>query len=439
MSLLAFQRFWPPGMRRRPRPRPRRVGPLPPRVALERVLPVAAASSLDQLAAQRPRRSCAATPTWCSVAVVVVEAEQQRPDALAVLVRAEPGDDAVGGALVLDLQPSCARPRRYGAVERLGDRRRRAPRPRSARTSSAAVAGRRSPASGGRAASRRRSAASSRGPPLGERLRPQVVVALGEQVEGDERDGVSSASIFTRDSAGWMRSESRSKSSPSSVAMTISPSSTHRSGSAASSGSTQLGEVAGQRLLVAAAELDVVAVAEHDAAEAVPLRLVEQTSPVVGRSRASLASIGDDRRAGRGSFTSTARRERRRATTSSSASSSSLAGRAVLALDDARAETLGADDELHRHAERGRRRRTSRPGSRRGRRRARATPARRARRRAVGRLRPRSAAASPSPGSDDEVDVVRREDRRPGDAVLVVVLLDDRGDDPARRRCRSSP
>ena len=37
----------------------------------------------------------------------------------------------------------------------------------------------------------------------------------------------------------------------------------------------QLGEVARQRALVAAAQLHLVAVAEHDAAEAVPLRLVE--------------------------------------------------------------------------------------------------------------------------------------------------------------------
>ena len=38
----------------------------------------------------------------------------------------------------------------------------------------------------------------------------------------------------------------------------------------------ELGEVAGERLLVAAAEGDVVAVAEDDAAEAVPLGLVEE-------------------------------------------------------------------------------------------------------------------------------------------------------------------
>ena len=36
----------------------------------------------------------------------------------------------------------------------------------------------------------------------------------------------------------------------------------------------QLGEVAQQRLLVARLEIEVVAVAEHDATEAVPLRLV---------------------------------------------------------------------------------------------------------------------------------------------------------------------
>ncbi len=41
-----------------------------------------------------------------------------------------------------------------------------------------------------------------------------------------------------------------------------------------------LGEVAGHRALVAAAELDLVAVAEHDAAEAVPLRLVEEARAV---------------------------------------------------------------------------------------------------------------------------------------------------------------
>ena len=41
----------------------------------------------------------------------------------------------------------------------------------------------------------------------------------------------------------------------------------------------QLGEVAQQRLLVARLQIEVVAVAEHDAAEAVPLRLVRARRP----------------------------------------------------------------------------------------------------------------------------------------------------------------
>ena len=44
---------------------------------------------------------------------------------------------------------------------------------------------------------------------------------------------------------------------------------------ASCSADDQLGEVAGERPLVAAAQLDLVAVAEHEAAEAVPLRLVQ--------------------------------------------------------------------------------------------------------------------------------------------------------------------
>ena len=56
----------------------------------------------------------------------------------------------------------------------------------------------------------------------------------------------------------------------------------------------ELGEVARERLLVAAADLDVVAVAEDDGAEAVPLRLVEEVARLrLGSSRASFASIGD--------------------------------------------------------------------------------------------------------------------------------------------------
>ncbi len=51
---------------------------------------------------------------------VVVEAEQERADALAVLVQPEPGDDAVGGAVVLDL-PEHALVTAVGEGRVLGD------------------------------------------------------------------------------------------------------------------------------------------------------------------------------------------------------------------------------------------------------------------------------------------------------------------------------
>ena len=54
----------------------------------------------------------------------------------------------------------------------------------------------------------------------------------------------------------------------------------------------QLGEVAGERPVVARPELELVAVAEHDAAEAVPLRLVEQARRRAGTACTALASIG---------------------------------------------------------------------------------------------------------------------------------------------------
>ena len=54
--------------------------------------------------------------------------------------------------------------------------------------------------------------------------------------------GVVSASIRTRESAGWMRCCSASKSRPWSVAMTISPSITQRSGSSACTAATNSGK-----------------------------------------------------------------------------------------------------------------------------------------------------------------------------------------------------
>ena len=70
----------------------------------------------------------------------------------------------------------------------------------------------------------------------------QILVPEREQVPGDEAAGLSAASIFTRDAAGWMRSSSASKSSAPSPAITTSPSSTQRSGRFAFSGSASSGK-----------------------------------------------------------------------------------------------------------------------------------------------------------------------------------------------------
>ena len=80
------------------------------------------------------------------------------------------------------------------------------------------------------------------GAPVPERERAQVVVALGEESNATNEAGVSPASISTRDAAGWIRSDRRSKSRPWSVAMTISPSTTQRSGSWSRNGSMRSGK-----------------------------------------------------------------------------------------------------------------------------------------------------------------------------------------------------
>ena len=75
-----------------------------------------------------------------------------------------------------------------------------------------------------------------------ERSAAEVLVAVGEQVERDERRGGLLGQHRHRDCGGWIRSDSGSKSRPRSVAITISPSTTHRSGSDARSGARGLGK-----------------------------------------------------------------------------------------------------------------------------------------------------------------------------------------------------
>ena len=110
--------------------------------------------------------------------------------------------------------------------------------------------------------------------------------------------GVVSASIFTRDAAGWMRwlqqleVEPGLPRRPRGGSTTISPSTTQRGGSCAVRLLDDLGEVPGQGLAAPAGQLDLVAVAEDDAPEAVPLRLVASCRRPAGISGTLLASIG---------------------------------------------------------------------------------------------------------------------------------------------------
>jgi hypothetical protein len=136
---------------------------------------------------------------------VVVEAEQQRADRLGAallgaLVPAEAGDDAVGGASVLDLQhrPLARLVRR---VERLGDDAVEAGALELAqpRGGDLAVARRR------RQVERRRRVREQRlesGAALVLRPLGEALAGRGEEVEGDERRRVATASLATRDAAG---------------------------------------------------------------------------------------------------------------------------------------------------------------------------------------------------------------------------------------------
>ena len=120
----------------------------------------------------------------------------------------------------------------------------------------------------GRGGRRRRTTPASRRPAGGRGTRPGGCAAAGRRSRG--------------------RGRRRS-------ATTISPSTTQRVGQRGQQRVEQLGEVAGERPLVAAGQLDVVAVAEHDAAEPVPLRL-EQPAVAVGDRAGQLGQHRLERR-----------------------------------------------------------------------------------------------------------------------------------------------
>ena len=176
------------------------------------------------------------------LAVVVEQAEQQRADVRAgpVLVPAEAGDDAVRGALVLDLEH---RPLAWlvGRVEPLRDD--------PVETGALEPV---EPVGGEVPLPRRGREVDRRLDPRERRLQPRPPLVLGtsrrssspraSRSQPTKLAGVSSASIFTRDAAGWIRSRSASKSSSPSRAITTSPSTTQRSGSDALRGAASSGK-----------------------------------------------------------------------------------------------------------------------------------------------------------------------------------------------------
>ena len=249
--------------------------------------------------ARRVSVKLALTPMCCSCPSVVVEAEQeaaeQRPLRRGLLVLAVAGHHHVGGAGVLDLEhdPAVLGVRR---VERLGDH---AVEPGALELLEPALrllrvlrgAGQVAGTLGAEPAQRllhRRAPLAQR--PVGVRL-----VAQGEQVEGDEAG---------RRLLGEHVDPRLGRVDPLLEHLELQPVADRHEQLAVEHAPLgqlpldrldQLGEVARQRLGVAAGQLHLVAVAEDDAAEPVPLGLEDQPvvlAPGSGMPFTDLASIG---------------------------------------------------------------------------------------------------------------------------------------------------
>ncbi len=240
--------------------------------------------------------------------VAVVEPEQQRAEQRPVgrggLVLAVARDDDVGRAGVLDLEHGAAvlgvrRPQRLrnqavepGALEGpepllglggvVGRRREVHPGRRLGRVGEAAEAG---------------EGARQRGAPLGERPVDVRLVAEREQVEGDETRGGGLAQHrdagLRRVDPFLQRLELQSRrhdvaAGAEQLAVDDAP-----LRQLLEHGGHDLGEVPGQRLGVPAGQLDLVAVAEDQAAEAVPLRLERQAGDVAHLVPGGVGEGGD--------------------------------------------------------------------------------------------------------------------------------------------------
>ena len=204
------------------------------------------------------------------LAVVAVEAEQQRREPRRLLLPAHADDDAVRGLVLLDLDDAVARAGQVRRARAASRPRRRGP-PTSSESSQPLRPASRSRVAGESVKPVERLDAPRAAPRAGARAparRPRAARRRRRSPPGSRP-----TSRRMRLSAGCRRICIESKSSRPSRAITISPSSAEWGGSSSPSGA-QLGEVAQQRPLVAAPERELAAVVLEHAAEAVPLRLV---------------------------------------------------------------------------------------------------------------------------------------------------------------------
>src|SRR4051812_11139733 len=213
--------------------------------------------------------------------LVVVEAEEKRPDHRpgTVLVPAEPGDHAVGGARVLDLH-HLALAGEVVALEALGDD---AVEARAFET--------REPVAGDGELTRRwrevdgrlrlRQRALELLAPFGERMVEEILVAEGEEVEGDVGGGsLRGEQLHPRGSrmdAQQERLELQAGGSGDDDLAVEDAALRDLAGERLD----QLREVPVERLQLAALQIDLALVAENEAAKPIPLRLVEKA--VAGR------------------------------------------------------------------------------------------------------------------------------------------------------------
>jgi hypothetical protein len=208
-------------------------------------------------------------------------------------VPAEAGHDAVGGPGVLDLA-IVRLPGWYGAPAGLAITP-SSPAPSKRRTSrrAAPVLRHRREVDRRRGAREQRARAGPAARRCGRSRRSSSPAASRSKATNEAGDCLA-ASRATRDAAGCRRSWSASKSSPPGPGdHDLAVEHAARRAAAPAARSSQLGEVAVERLEVAALDVDVAAVAEDERAEAVPLRLVDP-AVAVGRqvSGVSFASIG---------------------------------------------------------------------------------------------------------------------------------------------------